>query len=481
MNQQALESIARSVDAIKPTFSKLSDNIWEFAELKFQEQRSSQALAGALEEAGFSVKRGVAEMETAFIAEAGSGKPVIAFLGEFDALAGMSQAADLAEAKPLVSGATGHGCGHNLLGVGSMMGAIALARHLKENNLPGTVRYYGCPGEEGGSGKTFMVRAGLFDDVDTALTWHPAPFNGVRSTNNLAVLEYYYRFKGVAAHASNAAHLGRSALDAVELMNVGVNFLREHMPQDCRVHYAITDTGGRAANVVQAQAEVLYLVRAPEMSQALALAQRVDKVARGAAMMTETEVEIIFDTASTNLLPNITLETAMHENMVTLGPVPFDEADLAFAKDIQDTFTDEAIKSSIRLYQIRGDVFSNAKVDGTAPLHLGLREFEGQSHFRAGSTDVGDVSWVTPTAQCWTPAWAIGTNPHTWQVVAQGKSAAAHKAMAHAAKTLATTGLTLMTQPDVLAAAKAEWKEKTAGQPYVCPIPAEVKPGSITH
>lgn len=481
MNQQAVESIAQAVDAMRPTYSALSDSIWEFAELKFQEQRSSYMLAGALEEAGFSVRRGVADMETAFIAEAGSGKPVIAFLGEFDALAGMSQAADLAEPKPLVSGATGHGCGHNLLGVGSLMAAIALARHLTDNNLPGTVRYYGCPGEEGGSGKTFMVRAGLFDDVDTALTWHPAPFNGVRSTNNLAVLEYYYRFKGIAAHASNAAHLGRSALDAVELMNVGVNFLREHMPQDCRVHYAITDTGGRAANVVQAQAEVLYLIRAPEMSQALALAKRVDKVARGAAMMTETEVEIIFDTASTNLLPNIALETAMHQNMVALGPVAFDEADIAFAQSIQDTFTEEAIKSSIRLYQIKNDVFSNAKVDGSTPLHLGLRDFEGQSHFRAGSTDVGDVSWVAPTAQCWTPTWAIGTNPHTWQVVAQGKSPAAHKAMAHAAKTLAATGLALMTQPALLAEAKAEWREKTEGKAYTCPIPDDVTPGSIAH
>lgn len=478
MNRDAVMSIAAEVEAMKPDFITLSDSIWDFAELKFEEQQSAGVLAGALEENGFAVRRGVAGMETAFIGEFGSGKPVIAFLGEFDALAGMSQVADVAEVQPREPGATGHGCGHNLLGVGSLMAAIALARHLKANNLPGTVRYYGCPGEEGGSGKTFMVRAGLFDDVDAALTWHPAPFNGVRSTNNLAVLEYFYRFKGVAAHASNAAHLGRSALDAVELMNVGVNFLREHMPQDCRVHYAITDTGGKAANVVQARAEVLYLIRAPEMRQALDLAARVDKVARGAAMMTETEVEIVFDTASTNLLPNITLETAMHENMVALGPIAFDEADIAFAKRIQDTFTDEAIKSSIRLYQIKGDVFSNRKIDGSTPLHLGLRDFEGQSHFRAGSTDVGDVSWVTPTAQCWTPAWAIGTNPHTWQVVAQGKSPAAHKAMAHAAKTLASTGFALMTSPELLANAKREWQEKTEGSKYVCPIPADVMPGS---
>ncbi len=314
-----------------------------------------------------------------------------------------------------------------------------------------------------------MVRAGAFDDVDAALTWHPAPFNGVRSTNNLAVLEYYYRFKGTAAHAANAAHLGRSALDAVELMNVGVNFLREHMPQDCRVHYAITDAGGRAANVVQAKAEVLYLVRAPEMSQALALAERVDQVARGAAMMTGTEVEIVFDTAATNLLPNLTLENAIHENLMAIGPVPFDEADMEFARKIQATFTQEAIKSSIKLYQIKDDVFSNEKIDGSTPLHLGLRAFEGHSHFRAGSTDVGDVSRVTPTAQCWAPTWAIGTNPHTWQVVAQGRSRAAHKAMVHAAKALASTGLDLATSPSLLAKATAEWKAARGDDPYVLP------------
>ena len=260
-------------------------------------------------------------------------------------------------------------------------------------------------------------------------------------------------------------------------MNVGVNFLREHMPQDCRVHYAITDAGGKAANVVQARAEVLYLIRAPEMPQALDLARRVEKVARGAAMMTETEVEVAFDTASTSLLPNITLETAMHEHMVALGPIAFDEADLAFARSIQKTFTEEAIRSSIRLYQIKGDVFSNTRIDGSTPMHMGLREFEGQSHFRAGSTDVGDVSWVVPTAQCWAPAWAIGTNPHTWQVVAQGKSAAAHKAMSHAAKTLATTGLSLMMSPLLLAEARAEWRERTEGKPYVCPIPLDIMPG----
>ena len=477
----ALQSLTTAIDHLAPTFTTLSDRIWEFAELKFQEVQSSDLLIDTLKQNGFSVRQDIAGMKTAFIGEYGKGKPVIAFLGEYDALAGMSQKDGVAKQEELASGASGHGCGHNLLGSGSMLAAISLAKHLEANGLPGTVRYYGCPGEEGGSGKTFMVRAGAFADVDAALTWHPAPFNGVRSTNNLAVLEYYYQFKGVAAHAANAAHLGRSALDAVELMNIGVNFVREHMPQDCRVHYAITDAGGRAANVVQAKAEVLYLVRAPEMSEALALAERIDKVARGAAMMTETEVEIVFDTAATNLLPNLTLENAIHDNLVSIGPVPFDQKDIDFAARIQATFSGEAIRSSIRLYQIKKDVFSNEKIDGSTPLHLGLRDFEGQSHFRAGSTDVGDVSRVTPTAQCWAPAWAIGTNPHTWQVVAQGRSPAAHKAMIHAAKAMAATGLDLATSPQLLANAKAEWLEKISDQPYICPIPESVMPDTVVY
>jgi aminobenzoyl-glutamate utilization protein B len=476
-DKPSLLSLTAAIDGMASKFTALSDQIWEFAELKFDEHRSSALLIGTLEQNDFSVRRNIAGMETAFIGEFGNGKPIIAFLGEFDALAGMSQEAGIDAPQSLSVDGTGHGCGHNLLGAGSLLAAISLAQHLKAEGLPGTVRYYGCPGEEGGSGKTFMVRAGAFADVDAALTWHPAPFNGVRSTNNLAVLETYYRFKGVAAHAANSAHLGRSALDAVELMNVGVNFLREHMPQDCRVHYAITDAGGQAANVVQAKAEVLYLIRAPEMAQALALAERVGKVAQGAATMTETAVETIFDTASTNLLPNLTLENAIHDNLVAIGPVPFDDDDIAFAQKIQATFTDEAVKSSIRLYQIKNDVFSNDKIDGSTALHMGLRAFEGQSHFRAGSTDVGDVSRVTPTAQCWAPAWAIGTNPHTWQVVAQGRSPAAHKAMVHAAKVLAATGLDLVMSEELRFEARAEWEGKMDGQPYVCPIPEAIKPG----
>ncbi|MBB4121999.1 M20 family metallopeptidase [Martelella radicis] len=457
----AIEQLADEIEALKPEFIELSDRIWDLAELKFEEFGSAKLQSALLEQYGFRVTRGLVGMETAFVGEYGSGKPVIAILGEFDALAGMNQIAGIAEEISDRPGASGHGCGHNLLGAGSLLAAVGLARHLETAGLSATVRYYGCPAEEGGGAKTIMAEAGTFDDVDLALTWHPAPFNGVRSTNNLAVIEYEIRFKGTASHASNAAHLGRSALDALELTNIGINFLREHMPTDCRIHYAITDAGGVAANVVQARAAGRYMVRAPEIVGARALAERVTKVAEGAALMTGTSLEIELGKATNSLLPNITLETAMHEEMTALGPVPFDEADEAFARDIQSTFSQEAIDSSIRLYQIKGDALSNKPVDSSMPLHRGLRAFEGYSHFRAGSTDVGDVSWVTPTAQCWAPAWAIGTNPHTWQVVAQGKSAAAHKALVHAAKAIAATGLKAVSEPDLIARARGEWTEKT--------------------
>lgn len=461
MTQKAIEQLSSDIEALKPEFIELSDRIWDLAELKFEEFESARLQAALLEKFGFQVTRGVAGMETAFFGEYGSGKPVIAILGEFDALAGMNQIAGIAEEKSDNPSASGHGCGHNLLGTGSLLAAIGLARHLEKNGIAATVRYYGCPAEEGGGAKTIMAEAGIFDDVDLALTWHPAPFNGVRSTNNLAVIEYDIRFKGVAAHASNAAHLGRSALDALELTNIGINFLREHMPSDCRIHYAITETGGVAANVVQSRAAGRYMIRAPEIVGARALAERVRKVAEGAALMTETSVELDLGQATNSLLPNIALETAMHEQMIALGPVPFDEADEAFARAIQSTFSREAIDSSIRLYQVKGDALSNTPVDGSQPLHRGLRAFEGHSHFRAGSTDVGDVSWVVPTAQCWAPAWAIGTNPHTWQVVAQGKSPAAHKAFVHAAKAIAATGLKAITDPGLIEQAKTEWNEKT--------------------
>jgi aminobenzoyl-glutamate utilization protein B len=469
-HQTDLDQIAERIRARYDTYTALSDRIWDYAELRFQEFQSVEAQIGAIEAEGFRVTRNLAGMPTAFMAEAGSGSPIIGFLGEYDALAGLSQEAGVAAPRPTSPGGAGQGCGHNLLGAGSMLAAAALKEHLEASGLPGTVRYYGCPAEEGGSGKTFMARAGAFDDLDAAFCWHAAPFNAVMSVRTLANIQVYFRFRGSAAHAAGSPHLGRSALDAVELMNVGVNYLREHMPTDCRVHYAITDTGGISPNVVQAHAEVLYLIRAPDVAGAQALFERVQKVARGAALMTETEVEVEVDKACSDVLPNAALELALYENLKRLGPVPFDEQDRAFAEAIQSTLTPEHIRSSIELH--------GAEVQDGRPLHDGLVPFDGTPQVRPGSTDVGDVSWITPTAQVYGACWAIGTPGHSWQVVAQGKTPAAHKAMIHAATALAATALDAIRTPDLLPRARAELHHKTGGQPYLCPIPADVVPPS---
>ncbi|MCC7367138.1 MAG: amidohydrolase [Chloroflexi bacterium] len=470
VDQERLSWLASATASKQDRYTAHSDEIWEYAELRFQEKKSVAAQMALMEAEGFAITPNVAGIPTAFMAEAGSGAPIIGFLGEYDALAGLSQQAGAPAPQPLVAGAAGQGCGHNLLGAGSMLAAVLVREYLAANNLPGTIRYYGCPGEEGGSGKTFMARDGAFDDLDAAFCWHAGSFNAVMSVRTLANIQVYYRFKGQASHAAGSPHLGRSALDAVELMNVGVNYLREHMPTDCRVHYAVTNTGGISPNVVQANAEVLYLVRAPNVVQARALYERVCKVAQGAAMMTETELTIEVDKACSDVLPNATLELDLYDNLKAMGAVPFDAADRAYAEQIRASFTEEHIRSSIDTY--------GADVPLDLPLHDGLVPFDGTALQRAGSTDVGDVSWITPTAQVYGACWAIGTPGHSWQVVAQGKSPAAHKAMLHAARSIAATALDAILTPELLEKAKAELREKTAGKPYLCPIPADVVPPS---
>lgn len=473
--QNATALVAATAERLRDDFIQVSDEIWAHAELRFIEHRSAAAQIAVLEKHGFKVRRHLAGIETAFVAEKGESGPVIAFLGEFDALAAMSQEAGALEPKPLKAGATGHGCGHNLLGAGSMLAATTLADVARDTNVPVRVRYYGCPGEEGGSGKAFMVREGLFDDVDVAFTWHPAPITGARSNENLAVTGIYYKFRGRSAHASHSAHLGRSAVDAMALLHVGTNFLREHVGPDVRMHYAITNGGGSSPNVVQAAAETLYYVRAPDLAEALEVAERLHDVARGAALMTGTEVEITVERGSSNLIPNPVMESVLHNKLMELGPIPFDEADQAYARDLQKTFPPNAIDACIKLYHFTDDAVHN-RVDRDTPLHTGVRRYEGGPHFRAGSTDVGDVSWVTPTAQCWTATWALGTPGHSWQVVAQGKSPAAHKAMVHAAKTMAAGAAELLMNPAQMEAAKAEWRRRRGGRPYISPIPENVTP-----
>ncbi|MGO4525932.1 M20 family metallopeptidase [Microvirga sp. 2MCAF35] len=456
------------IEAKREVFYALSDRIWDMPELNFEEHRSCAEHVAVLEQQGFRITRNVAGISTAVMGEAGEDGPVIAILGEYDALPGLSQAAGVAEQKPLIAGGNGHGCGHNLLGSGSLMAATAVKDYLEAHGIKGRVRYYGCPAEEGGSAKGFMVRAGVFDDVDIAISWHPAPFAGVNNPISLACNEINFHFSGRASHAAASPHLGRSALDAVELMNVGVNYMREHMPSTARIHYAVTDTGGIAPNVVQAKATVRYLIRARDLPEMQGLLHRVKKIAEGAALMTETSVRSEIVSGDANLVGNTPLEQLMHQNLERLGPPVFDEQDKAFAAEIQKTLTAEDIKSSFARFGLKprmgvplGDViFPPESGDGTL----------------VGSTDVGTVSWVVPTVQMRGATYAVGTPGHSWQLVAQGKAPAAHKGMEHAAKVMAGTAIDLLLDLALIDAAKADFRERLDGTPFVNPIPDDVDP-----
>src|ERR1700686_9434 len=340
--------IWRGVDAIKPRFVALSDKVWGMPEVCYTEARSAAEHLAELRHQGFRITENVASIPTALMGEWGGGGPIIAFLGEYDALPGLSQEAGVAEPRPVEAGGHGHGCGHNLLGSAALLAATAVKDWLAAHKMPGRVRYYGCPAEEGGAAKAFMVRAGAFDDVDIAITWHPSAFCEVADAVSLANTRIDFSFKGRASHAAAAPHLGRSALDAVELMNVGVNYMREHMPSDARIHYAVLDAGGIAPNVVQATAKVRYLIRARELPELTRLIERVTKIAQGAALMTETSVEAKVISGVSNLLGNAPLEQAMFECWQRLGVPPFDDMDRAFARKIQATLSDEDITTAYR-------------------------------------------------------------------------------------------------------------------------------------
>jgi aminobenzoyl-glutamate utilization protein B len=461
------ETIWRLVDAKKSAFEALSDRIWGMPELQYAEHRSVAEHTKELERQGFRITRNLSDIPTAVMGEAGEGGPVIAFLGEFDALPGLSQEAGVADQRQVEPNGNGHGCGHNLLGSAALLAAAALKDWLADNRIAGRVRYYGCPAEEGGAAKTFMVRAGAFDDVDIAITWHPSAFCQVVDAVSLANTRIDFQFKGRASHAAAAPHLGRSALDAVELMNVGVNYMREHMPSDARIHYAILDSGGIAPNVVQASAKVRYLVRARELPELTKLIERVKKIAEGAALMTETSVKMNVISAVSNLLGNAPLERAMHECYERLGPPPFDDMDRAFARQIQATLTEEDITTAYRRVGVkRGDA---ELCDQIVPL-------ESKRAPMVGSTDVGDVSWVVPTVQAHCATYAIGTPGHSWQLTAQGKTPAAKKGMVHVAKVMAATAAQAIEDRTLIARAKADLAARTKEHPYICPIPAATMP-----
>lgn len=480
-----MEKIYQFVDDIiesrRDDFCAIADDIWDHPETRFQEFWSAARLADALESEGFQLSRHAGGIPNAFIASFGEGKPVIALLGEFDALAGLSQQAHSTEPTSATPGENGHGCGHNLLGTAAFAAAVAAKQWLQQHGGSGTLRFYGCPGEEGGSGKTFMVREGLFDDIDAALTWHPEAWAGMFSTSTLANIQAAWRFTGTAAHAANSPHLGRSALDAVTLMTTGSNFLNEHIIEKARVHYAITDTGGVSPNVVQAQAEVLYLIRAPEMADVQQIFARIEKIAQGAALMTETSVSCRFEKACSSYLPNRTLEAAMYQAVCHYGTPQWSNEERAFAADIRATLGVNDIQNSLK--NIAGTSGEEGKafarrhhdtvlIDEVAP-------WAATENVLAGSTDVGDVSWKAPVAQCFSPCFAIGTPLHSWQLVSQGRTSIAHKGMLLAGKILGATAIRLFRDRPLLEASQQELAQVLAVSPYQCPIPRDVVPSIL--
>ena len=462
------EEIWRRVDERRDAYAELSDKVWSTPELCYDEHRSCAEHVAMLEREGFRVTREVAGIPTAVMGEAGEGGPVIAILGEYDALPGLSQEANVAEPRPVPGETRGHGCGHNLLGAASLLAASAVKDWLKANGLQGRVRYYGCPAEEGGAAKGFMVRDGAFDDVDIAITWHPAAFSKVGDAISLANTRIDFSFTGRASHAAAAPHLGRSALDAVELMNVGVNYMREHMPSDARVHYAYLDAGGVAPNVVQPTAKVRYLIRARTLEELGPLVGRVRRIAEGAALMTETTVQTRVVSAVSNMLGNTPLEEAMQAEFERLGPPPFDDLDRRKAAEFQATMTREDIESSWRR--------AGLPMREGVPLCDMIVPLGTRGAVMVGSSDVGDVSWKIPTIEARGAVYAIGTPGHSWQLTAQGMLPAAHKGLVHVSKVMAGTAVAALRDPGLVERAKADHQRRTGGRPYASPLPPGTEP-----
>ena len=408
-------------------------------------------------------------MPTAFMAEwsQGEGGPVIGFLGEYDALPGLSQENQQAQA-PIVVDGPGHGCGHNLLGTAALAAASVLKSWLEHTGTAGTVRYYGCPAEETCEGKVFMARAGAFDDLDMAITWHPGSMNTVWAGSCLAVNNIKFRFHGRTAHAAANPETGRSALDAVELMNIGVNYLREHVIDAARIHYVITNGGG-APNVVPDDCEVWYFIRSPERYQVEELTERVRKIAKGAAMMTETTLEENFVSGAYNMLSNDVISEHMMTVLEELGPMEFTDEEKAYGKAIAEAFPKE-----LREYMLEADKLPRSIVD--QGLNGEVWPIRDAGQVMPGSTDVSDVSWITPTSQITTTTWALGIPGHSWAVTATGAMSIGHKGMLHAAKAMAITAADFILDPALLQRAKDKFAEDTAGRPYQCPIPAHVMP-----
>ncbi|OAI51421.1 amidohydrolase [Planctomyces sp. SCGC AG-212-M04] len=443
-------AVVKAVTAHADEAWKNATQIWDWAEPGYQEVKSSKLLADWLESSGFRVTRGIAGIPTAFVAEFGAGKPVIGILGEYDALPGLAQES-VPERQPRAGNGYGHGCGHHLFGPASAIACIAVAEQIKAGALKGTVRFYGCPAEEGGGAKAFMARDGVFQDVDAVLHWHPGSGNSAGDRGSLARIAAKFRFHGKSAHAGGAPEQGRSALDAVELMAHAVELLREHTPEETRIHHVIT-AGGGAPNVVPDEAEIYYYVRHPKSMTVKQLYARVVKCAEGAALATETRLEIKNEGGIAEILPNGPMSQAVLKNLKDLNKIEYTAKDIEFAARLAET-----LEKPEPVDRIRG------VIDRTGEIGR-------------GSTDVGDVSWVVPTSGFNTACFVPGTPSHSWQAVACGKQTLARSGMVLAAQVLAASTFDLMTTPELLAAAKADFARRTDKQKYMPLIAPDQKP-----
>jgi aminobenzoyl-glutamate utilization protein B len=450
----------RHLDRLRPELVAMNQDIWSYAELGLEEHRSAKRLVKVLEKVGFSVREGVSGMPTAFVAECGKGRPIIGILAEYDALPELSQ--EVGGARKGVAGrTTGHGCGHCALGTAAVGAALAVKECMEKHSLPGTLRLYGTPAEETVIGKVYMTLDGQFNDLDACLHWHPGRLNEVYFGSSKALISAKFTFAGLAAHASASPDKGRSALDGVELMNVGANYMREHVKQTNRLHYVITN-GGAQPNVVPATAQVWYYVRADRHEDAERQFDWLKDIATGAAMMSRTKVSVHIDTDCHEIIPNLPLSRVVERNMKRVGPPKFDDADRKLARQLQESLRDFGQREE-------------------KPLAEALEPLPAEPNpAESGSTDVGDISWHVPTSGMSTACFALGSPGHSWQNVAAIGSPIGHKGMLAAAKMLACTAVDLLQDPKVIAEAKADLKKRLAGRTYTTRIPAGQKaPKSI--
>jgi aminobenzoyl-glutamate utilization protein B len=460
------------LDAEREPMFSLARDIWEHPQTGFEETYASDLIAAAFVDAGFRVRKPLAGMNTAFVAEWGEGAPVVGILGEYDALPGLSQTVSTTR-QAVEPGAPGHACGHNLLGIAGLGAALAARRFMEENGVAGTLRYFGCPAEETLMGKVFMARERVFDGVDAMFTWHPMYANTLWAASSTALNSVKFSFHGRSAHAALSPEAGRSALDAVMLADIGINYLREHIIQDARIHCVVTH-GGEAPNIVPAFAQSWYYVRAPRRSQVEEIYKRVLDVARGAALMTGTSLDVELVAACHEYLPNETLQQVLLETMKKLGPPLFDGEDAVLAGGLQATLPEGAVEDALRAYGLSreevGDPLCTKVLDEVGTLCRGT--------VQPVSTDVGDVSHLAPTAQLTACCMPLGVPLHSWQAVASCGSTIGLKTMLWVAKVLALTVLAVVRSPDVLRAAQEEFTTNMGGKRYECPISADLKPPS---